>query len=95
MASNFGWDLIYRPWGGEFVEIADWIVDCFSQCDQLFRLPLHEPMSAFPVVTDVGFTGGSPRYTLEEPSRFLTSRFLRKNGPHDLRRFGAKSNSVP
>lgn len=63
MCSNFGFDYIYRPWGGEFVEMADWVADCFSQCDHLFRLPLHEPMSAFPTVTDVGFTGGSPRYS--------------------------------
>ncbi|MCL6433682.1 MAG: glycosyl transferase [Leptolyngbyaceae cyanobacterium HOT.MB2.61] len=63
MCSNFGFDFIYRSWGGEFVEIADWIADCFHQCDRLFRLPLHEPMSAFPVITDVGFTGGSPRYS--------------------------------
>lgn len=63
MMSNFGWDFIYRAWGGEFVEIADWIADCFQQCDRLFRLPLHEPMNAFPHITDVGFTGGTPRYT--------------------------------
>lgn len=63
MLSNFGWDFIYRAWGGEFVEIADWISDRFSQCDRLFRLPFHEPMSAFPHITDVGLTGGSPRHT--------------------------------
>jgi hypothetical protein len=63
MMSNFGWDFIYRDWGGEFGAIADWIADCFAQCDRLFRLPLHEPMSAFPHITDVGFTGGTPRYT--------------------------------
>lgn len=66
MSSNFGWDLIYRDWGGEFIEIADWIADCFSQCDRLFRLPFHEPMSAFKSITDVGLTGGSPRYDSEE-----------------------------
>lgn len=66
MISNFGWDFIYRHWGGEFIPIADWIADCFRQCDQLFRLPLHEPMSAFPQVKDVGFTGGTPRYSVEE-----------------------------
>jgi hypothetical protein len=64
MMSNFGWDFIYREWGGEFVELADWIAGQFSQCDRLFRLPLHEPMSAFPSITDVGFTGGTPRYTV-------------------------------
>ena len=65
MISNFGWDFIYRAWGGEFVELADWIADCFAQSDRLFRLPLHESMSAFPTITDVGFTGGTPRYQPE------------------------------
>ncbi len=65
MASNFGWDLIYRTWGGEFIEIADWVSHCFAQCDHLFRLPFHEPMRAFPTVVDVGLTGGSPRYSEE------------------------------
>lgn len=62
MASNFGWDFVYGAWGGEFEAIAQWIGDCFSQCDRLFRLPFHEPMAAFPVVEDVGLTGGDPRY---------------------------------
>jgi hypothetical protein len=65
MTSNFGWDLIYRDWGGEFREIADWISDWYAQCDQLFRLPFHEPMSAFPNIVDVGLTGGSPNYLVE------------------------------
>ncbi|NMG60741.1 glycosyl transferase [Geitlerinema sp. P-1104] len=63
MMSNFGWDFIYRPWGGEFVEIADWIGECFRACDRLFRLPLHEPMSAFTNISDVGLTGGTPKYS--------------------------------
>lgn len=71
MMSNFGWDFIYGDWGGEFTEIADWISNCFSKCDRLFRLPLHEPMSAFPVITDVGLTGGIPRYSVDE----IRSRF--------------------
>ena len=71
MMSNFGWDFIYRPWGGEFIAISDWIADCFRQCDRLFRLPFHEPMAAFSSVTDVGLTGGTPRQTVEE----LRSRF--------------------
>jgi len=66
MLSNFGWDFIYKDWGGEFVEIAHWISECFSKCDRLFRLPLYEPMSAFPHISDVGLTGGDPRYNLEE-----------------------------
>ncbi len=66
MMSNFGWDFIYRDWGDEFIEIADWISDFFSQCDRLFRLPLHEPMSSFPQITDVGLTGGNPRYDFEQ-----------------------------
>ncbi|WNZ23666.1 glycosyl transferase [Leptolyngbya sp. NK1-12] len=66
MISNFGWDFIYRAWGGEFIEIADWIAARFGQCDQLFRLPFHEPMSAFPTITDVGLTGGSPHFSLTD-----------------------------
>ncbi|MBH8574357.1 glycosyl transferase [Nostocaceae cyanobacterium CENA369] len=66
MMSNFGWDFIYRDWGGEFMAIADWISDCYSQCDRLFRLPFHESMPAFANITDVGLTGGSPRYSVDD-----------------------------
>jgi hypothetical protein len=71
MMSNFGWDFIYRPWGGEFAAIADWIADCYGQADRLFRLPFHESMSAFKHMTEVGLTGGKPRYAATE----LRSRF--------------------
>ncbi|MFM7423929.1 MAG: glycosyl transferase [Elainella sp.] len=71
ISSNFGWDFIYRPWGGEFVEMADWIAEQFGHCDRLFRLPFHEPMSAFPAITDVGLTGGSPHFPLAD----LRSKF--------------------
>jgi hypothetical protein len=63
MMSNFGWDLIYRDWGGEFIAIADWISECYAQCSRLFRLPFHESMDAFSNITDVGLTGGDPRYS--------------------------------
>ncbi len=66
MMSNFGWDFIYRPWGGEFTKIADWIGECFSQCDLLFRLPLHEEMAAFPNKTEAGLTGGIPQFSNQE-----------------------------
>ncbi|MDB9338860.1 glycosyl transferase [Nodularia spumigena] len=66
MMSNFGWDLIYRDWGGEFITIADWISECYAKCDRLFRLPFHEPMSAFSNITDVGLTGGYPRYSADQ-----------------------------
>ncbi|MBD2450360.1 glycosyl transferase [Nostoc sp. FACHB-152] len=66
MMSNFGWDFIYKDWGGEFIAIADWISECYSKCDRLFRLPFHEPMQAFQDITDVGLTGGSPRYPNDE-----------------------------
>lgn len=66
MMSNFGWDFIYRPWGGEFEAIADWIAACFSQCDRIFRLPFHEPMAAFPNIIDVGLTGGTPRFSVDQ-----------------------------
>ncbi|MBW4636008.1 MAG: glycosyl transferase [Iphinoe sp. HA4291-MV1] len=66
MMSNFGFDFIYRDWGSRFTDIANWISDCYSKCDRLFRLPFHERMQAFKNITDVGLTGGSPRYTPQE-----------------------------
>ncbi|MDZ8081112.1 MAG: glycosyl transferase [Nostoc sp. DcaGUA01] len=66
MISNFGWDLIYRDWGGEFIPVADWISDWYSKCDRLFRLPFHESMQAFNNITDIGLTGGSPGYSLDD-----------------------------
>ncbi|TVQ46195.1 MAG: glycosyl transferase [Gloeocapsa sp. DLM2.Bin57] len=66
MMGNFGWDFIYRPWGGEFTAIADWIAQGYQQCDRLFRLPLSESMSAFANITDVGLTGGTPKYAVQE-----------------------------
>ncbi|MBW4459430.1 MAG: glycosyl transferase [Nodosilinea sp. WJT8-NPBG4] len=65
MVSNFGWDFIYRGFGPEFEPLARWIGECFGECDRLFRLPFHEPMAAFPLVEDVGLTGGTPRYGAE------------------------------
>ena len=66
MMSNFGWDFIYKDWGGEFTEIADRIREYYSKCDRLFRLPMHEPMSAFSNITDVGLTGANPHYSKTE-----------------------------
>ena len=63
---NFGWDFIYRPWGEAFSEIVTWIEDCYSKCDRLFRLPLAESMTSFKSITDVGLTGGIPKYKLQE-----------------------------
>ncbi len=68
MSSNFGWDFIYRAWGEEFTPIADWIGDCYAQCDRLFRPPLHESMDRFPAIEDIGLTGGDPKYPLVELS---------------------------
>jgi len=63
MMGNFGWDFIYRDWGEDFQDLADWISQCYQQCDRLFRLPMHEEMNAFKQITDVGLTGGTPRYS--------------------------------
>lgn len=68
MMTNFGWDFIYRDWGREFIAIADWISEFYSKVDRTFRFPFHEPMSMFANITDVGLTGGSPRYTADEIS---------------------------
>ena len=70
MASNFGWDFIYRSWRDEYPAqidpIVEWISVLFGECDRLFRLPMAEPMAAFPHRTDVGLTGGDPRYDVEQ-----------------------------
>ncbi len=66
MVGNFGWDFIYGEWGGRFVEHAAWIADCYRKCDRLFRPPFHEPMTAFDAVTEVGLTGGDPRFAPDE-----------------------------
>ncbi|MGB0562978.1 MAG: glycosyl transferase [Spirulinaceae cyanobacterium] len=69
MMSNFGWDFIYRDWGQPFAEMVAWIEQCFGQCDRLLRLPLHEPMTAFDNITDMGLTGGSPKVAPEALQR--------------------------
>ncbi len=61
MMSNFGWDFIYRDWGDDFAEIVSWLENYYGQSDRLFRLPLCEPMSAFPNITETGLTGSTPR----------------------------------
>ncbi|WP_036487670.1 glycosyl transferase [Myxosarcina sp. GI1] len=66
MVSNFGWDYIYSHWGEPFQEVTTWIKKHYYQSDRLFRLPLCEPMSAFPNITDVGLIGDRPRYSKEE-----------------------------
>jgi hypothetical protein len=63
MMGNFGWDFIYRDWGQNYQEIVDWIGECYRQCDRTFRFPMHEEMTAFNQITDVGLTGGTPRYS--------------------------------
>ena len=73
MMGNFGWDFIYKPWGDEFKPVVEWIGDCFAQGDRTFRLPFHEPMAAFPNVTDVGLTGGIPKYTAEYLRKIMAS----------------------
>jgi hypothetical protein len=66
MSGNFGWDFIYKDWGDKFRSITDWIGECYGQCDRLFRVPLHESMDRFPVIEDIGLTGGDPKYPLDE-----------------------------
>jgi hypothetical protein len=74
MVGNFGWDFIYRDWSRDakfrvFTELADWISECYGQCDRTFRLPMYEPMTAFNNITDVGLTGGTPYYSEEQLQR--------------------------
>ncbi|MFM2311350.1 MAG: hypothetical protein RLZZ04_626 [Cyanobacteriota bacterium] len=66
MMSNFGWNFIYRDWGADFAAIVAWMENYYHQSDRLFRLPLAEPMSAFPNHTNVGLTGSQPQFTNDE-----------------------------
>ena len=66
MMSNFGWDFIYRAWGESYFDLADWISDCYRQSDLLFRLPMAEPMAAFPTIRDVGITSGKPNFAVAD-----------------------------
>jgi len=66
MMSNFGWDFIYSPWGNQFSGVTNWIAEGYQECDRLFRLPMYESMSNFPVIEDVGLTGGTPRYSEDD-----------------------------
>ncbi len=66
MMSNFGWDYIYQDWGDEFKPIVDWVRKDYQQCSRTFKLPLSEPMNAFPNLSNVGLTGGTPRYQAME-----------------------------
>ena len=75
--SNFGWDFIYRDWGGEFIEIADWIGEFYSKSSRTYRLPFHEPMQAFANIIDIGLTGGSPRFDSEEIRTIATAKAVR------------------
>lgn len=78
MMGNFGWDFIYRDWGDPFRDLVEWIKDCYGQCDRLFRLPLSEPMAAFPHIEKVGLTGGYPRYAPEDLRSKLNIRAPRE-----------------
>jgi hypothetical protein len=64
--TNFGWDFIYRDWGEGFTDLADWMSEGYASSDRAFRLPMYEPMSAFPNITDVGLTGGVPKWSGQE-----------------------------
>ena len=93
MAGNFGWDFIYRDWGGEFVELADRLSETYSHCDLLFRLPFAESMKCFPNVENVGLTGATPKYSAED----LRKKFnLDSDRPTALLTFGGLSlQSIP
>lgn len=65
MASNFGWDFIYRNWGEDFQALAEQYTQGYHSCQRLFRLPFCEPMSKFPNIIDVGLTGQNPRFPVD------------------------------
>ena len=93
MAGNFGWDFIYRDWGGKYMELADRLSETYSHCDRLFRLPFAEPMECFLNIQDVGLTGAKPNHAPE----YLREKFnLSSDRPTALLTFGGLSlQSIP
>ncbi|WP_017327032.1 hypothetical protein [Synechococcus sp. PCC 7336] len=85
MAGNFGWDFIYRDYGPAFQTIADWVAELYGNCDRLFRLPFHAPMSAFPQIEDTGLTGGEP---ILSPAEIRDRLQLERDRPTVLLTFG-------
>lgn len=85
MQGNFGWDFIYRPFGDAFQPLVAWIESLYQRCQQLFQLPMHEPMSAFPHRVPVGLTGGDP---LLEPEQVRDNLKLDPHRPTALLTFG-------
>ncbi|WP_310422074.1 glycosyl transferase [Chamaesiphon sp. VAR_48_metabat_135_sub] len=94
MSGNFGWDFIYQDWGDRFKSISDWISECYGLCDRLFRVPLHESMERFPIIEDVGLTGGDPKYPLEE-LRDKFNLIQPKNGTILLTFGGLSLDAIP
>ncbi|MCR9140947.1 MAG: glycosyl transferase [bacterium] len=72
MLGNFSWDFIYRayaPQDAAFAHIADRIVASYSKAERLFRPPFSEGASmdaVFSRITNVGLTGGRPRFDRSE-----------------------------
>ena len=88
MAGNFGWDFIYRDWGGKYIELADRISEAYGHCDRLFRLPFAESMSAFPNRENVGLTGAKPKHSPE----YIREKFnLDSDRPTAMLTFGGLS----
>ncbi len=69
---NFSWNWIYEDWlsqKNEFSSIVDEIKRDYATVHTLFRIPGHEPMSAFPNIVDVphiGRKGHLKKETLQE-----------------------------
>jgi hypothetical protein len=92
LSSNFGWDLIYQDWQG-FEPIVNWIQTLYQQSDRLLRLPFHAPMSIFPKIEEIGFTGGTPKYAAETLKQLLK---LDRDRPTVLLTFGGLSlDAIP
>ena len=59
---NFGWDAIYRPMGGAFLERADQALLAYRRGNALIQCPLALPMPWGLPTQVVGLTAGQPRH---------------------------------
>lgn len=69
--ASFGWDVIYRPFGGSFEAWAEHCLALYRRGDLLLECPLAMPMPWGIPRQSVGLTAGEPRLPLESLVRQL------------------------
>jgi hypothetical protein len=64
--ASFGWDAIYEPMGGAFVERGRYARELYARGDLLLHCPLSLPMPWGIPSRSIGVTSSSPRFTPDD-----------------------------